>query len=83
MVIRFLLIVVLVMFFGRALWRLVEGIAEGASSGSRSLPNRGVRMVRDPVCGTYVVPSRALSSGQGETTTYFCSEECRAKFRKT
>jgi YHS domain-containing protein len=39
-------------------------------------------MVRDPICGTFVVPERAvaLSAGGGQRL-YFCSTECRDKYR--
>jgi len=47
-----------------------------SSAGSQK---RGV-LVRDPVCGTYVEPSHALSARTGQATTYFCSERCRREF---
>ena len=40
----------------------------------------GRRLVRDPVCGTFVAPSRALSARAGSTVHYFCSERCRKAF---
>jgi uncharacterized protein len=37
-------------------------------------------MVQDPVCGTWVPFSQAVTlAGKGETL-YFCSGECREKF---
>ncbi len=39
-----------------------------------------MRLVRDPVCGTYLQASRALSSRTGAKVFYFCSEECRKAF---
>ena len=80
---RVLLIILLVMFLGRAILRLVLGIVEGASGeagAGRSLA-RGVRMARDPVCGTFVVPSSALTAGDGTGMAYFCSEKCRAAYQ--
>ena len=38
-------------------------------------------MVRDPVCGIYVVPDRALSLAHGSGPVYFCSADCRDKYR--
>jgi YHS domain-containing protein len=38
-------------------------------------------MVRDPICGTYVVPERAVSIRDGRQAVYFCSEACRDKYR--
>jgi YHS domain-containing protein len=39
-------------------------------------------MQRDPVCGTFVVPERAIAlSGSRGERLYFCSIECRDKYR--
>jgi YHS domain-containing protein len=85
-VIRLLLIVLLVLFVGRALWRLLSGVVEGAtaagSRGSRT-PERGTRMVRDPICGTFVVQSRALSADSRGETAWFCSDDCRRTWQVT
>jgi len=40
---------------------------------SRSLPDE---LVKDPVCQTYVVKSRAIRRGDAGQVRYFCSEEC-------
>jgi uncharacterized protein len=40
-------------------------------------------MVQDPVCGTWVPAGQALSLPAGKETRYFCSEECRDKFRQS
>lgn len=37
-------------------------------------------LVKDPVCGTYVVRSRAVSRGAADDTRYFCSAECAGRF---
>jgi uncharacterized protein len=39
-------------------------------------------MVQDPVCGTWVPAGQALSLPGEKETRYFCSEECRDKFRQ-
>jgi YHS domain-containing protein len=36
---------------------------------------------KDPVCGTYLAPSSAVQKTVGGVTYYFCSKECRDKFR--
>jgi YHS domain-containing protein len=36
---------------------------------------------KDPVCGTYLAASSAVQKTVGGTTYYFCSTECRDKFR--
>ena len=42
---------------------------------------RAVQMVRDPVCGTFVVPERAVSIADGHARVYFCSDSCRDAYR--
>jgi YHS domain-containing protein len=41
------------------------------------------RMEKDPICGTYVDIASSLSLTKGEDIRYFCSEECRKKFKQT
>jgi uncharacterized protein len=75
--------IVLLILVVRMLWRLLSGIVEGAAglpAGRRR--DTAVPLVRDPVCGTYVVRSRALTAGSGASLQYFCSERCRAEYRK-
>jgi len=36
--------------------------------------------VKDPVCGTYIVRSRAVSRTAGDGFRYFCSAECAGRF---
>jgi YHS domain-containing protein len=38
--------------------------------------------VKDPVCQTYVVMSRAIRSEVGGATVHFCSRECRDKYAR-
>jgi YHS domain-containing protein len=56
-----------------------------AASGPRE--GRGepapTKLVRDPVCGTFVPQRESLSLTVRGATHYFCSEQCRANFRKT
>ena len=87
MLTRLALFVILAFFIGRALWRLLDGIIEGATGGSRGgrghVPQRGVQMVRDPVCGTFLLPDRALTLVDGRMQVFFCSDACRDKYRRT
>ena len=75
-----LLRLLLVWFIVRSVLRLVRGIAEGLQAPPSARPPQAVPLVRDPVCGTYVVPSQALSAGTGSGTRYFCSENCRRSY---
>ena len=82
---RIVLFVILSVFLARAFWRLVDGVMEGLSAGpaGRNISNvrSGVQMARDPVCGTYVVPDRAVAITDGRRQIFFCSTACRDKYR--
>jgi uncharacterized protein len=80
--VRLIIFLLLVYFIARAVWRLVHGIAEGMSAPRDPQSPSAVALVRDPVCGTYVVPSRALTSGSGNDLRFFCSERCRQAWVK-
>jgi YHS domain-containing protein len=84
---RFALLAVLLLVAAWAFWRLTDGVIEALGGTSRRRV-RGrektspVRLVRDPVCGTWVSPRDARSTHVGASTHYFCSEDCRQKFSK-
>ena len=83
---RFILIFILLTIAARMFWRLVDGIIEGATGQSRSTRSGrtsapGVAMVRDPVCGTFVLPDRAITLVDGRQRIYFCSDRCRDTYR--
>jgi uncharacterized protein len=85
---RLLLVLVLCIVVARMFWRVVDGIIEGATGRSRAsrsrrpeVPSQGVQMVRDPVCGTFVVPDSALTVVDGRARLYFCSTTCRDRYR--
>ena len=78
---------VLMLVIARSFWRLVGGVIDGLG-GTRTTrvpeqhePDRGVPMARDPVCGTFVLPERAVSLSDGRQHVYFCSTACRDKYR--
>jgi YHS domain-containing protein len=79
---RFILLALLFIVIARIFWRFVDVVIAASRTpgeGGGSAP--AVKLVRDPVCGTFVAPRAALSATANGTTHYFCSEECRAKFR--
>lgn len=41
----------------------------------------GGELKRDPVCGTFISTATALQKKTGGEIHYFCSEECRRKFK--
>ena len=79
---RLVLLPLLYLLIVRAVWRLLGGVIEGiAGRRPDSAAARGVHMVRDPVCGTFIVPSRAVAISDGRTRLFFCSTGCRDKYR--
>jgi YHS domain-containing protein len=44
--------------------------------------NQRDELVKDPVCQTYVVLSRAVTEEVDGTVTHFCSRECAARFAR-
>ena len=84
-IIRFALILLLILLVVRAGWRLLEGVVQGAvgPGGRRGrVPQAGTKMVKDPVCGTCVVQSKALSASSGGETAWFCSSECQQAWQR-
>ena|ERR1019366_8732716 len=87
-----LLLIVLAVFGARACWRIIGGIMEGLSGRPAAptgrarggVPQQGVQMARDPVCGTYVVPDRAVTLNDfpgGSGRVFFCSTACRDQYQ--
>ena len=67
---------------------ILQGFANlfGSAKPSPSQPGRkvvpaGGELKKDPVCGTFISASTALQKKVGGETYYFCSEDCRSKFR--
>ena len=79
---RFLLLAILLLLVAWAFWRLVDGVIE-AFGGLPAKKNKAMKLVRDPVCGTWVAPHNSLGLRSGDVTHYFCSDRCRDAFRKT
>jgi YHS domain-containing protein len=85
MPLRLILFLVLGIIVARAFWRLVDGIVAGVSGrpldGSRNVAQHRVQMVRDPVCGTFILPDRALVLSVAGNRVFFCSDACRDEYR--
>ena len=76
---RLLEIIVLLLVL-RAAWRMIGSVIKVSAGARRTTASgepRAVKLVRDPVCGTYVSPDSAISDG----SEYFCSEKCRNEYR--
>jgi YHS domain-containing protein len=76
--VRVILFTLLIALLVRAAGRLFRGIVEGAPGRL----TRGTKMVKDPVCGTYVVQSKALTASRGSETAFFCSPECQHAWQR-
>jgi YHS domain-containing protein len=83
-VIRYLLIAIVIVLLARAFWRLIDGIMDAAGGPTRRrAKSPAVKLVRDPICGTYVAPGTSRSLTARGATHYFCSEHCQAEFERT
>jgi hypothetical protein len=84
---RFFLLIILFIVIARNFWRFVDGVVSGATGSSAQGGKRAsktpvaVKMSQCPVCGTYVVPGKAISVMSGGTPLYFDSEKCRAEYQ--
>ena len=56
--------------------------ARPSSEKDRQSKSKG-KLMKDPICGTYVTPNESPSITAGSETFYFCSEDCRDKFLAT
>jgi hypothetical protein len=87
---RFFLLLILFVVIAKMFWRFIDGVVSGAMGGAphggkRAAPRGGppasVKMSQCPVCGTYVVPGKAISIVSGGTPLYFDTEKCRAEYQ--
>ena len=84
---RFILLLLLFVTIARTFWRFVDAIVRGAGGSASSAGSRrsnvptAVRMQQCPVCGTYVVPGKAISIVSSGSPVYFDSEKCRAEYQ--
>jgi YHS domain-containing protein len=77
---RALLELIVIVLVIRAVWRMIGSMVAVSGRPRRSTTAgepRPVKLVRDPVCGTYVSRDSALSDG----TNHFCSAQCRDENR--
>ncbi|MGB9618101.1 MAG: YHS domain-containing protein [Desulfomonilaceae bacterium] len=83
MILRLILFLIFVYFGIKTVLTIVRYVKSGRSEdphicGVRKAPLN--EMVRDPICGTYIVKEEALSLRTREGVKYFCSQECKQKF---
>jgi YHS domain-containing protein len=82
-ILLFLIVLRLVLRFVAGLLQGLQGAPPRAATRGRTARDAAaVSLVRDPVCGTYVVRSRALTSVSNGSTVHFCSDACRRQFER-
>jgi YHS domain-containing protein len=84
----YLIASVLVISVVRSIVRIVlKGFADlfhppaPAQTGPRTPVPAGGELKKDPVCGTFISTSTAIQKRAGGEVYYFCSAECRDKFK--
>jgi YHS domain-containing protein len=55
--------------------------SSASSSTASSSTTSGGELKKDPVCGTFISTATAFQKYAGGQTYYFCSTECRDKFK--
>jgi hypothetical protein len=79
---RVILLLILIVLVARTFWRVIDGLVDGFSGRrTTSEPSRSTRLVRDPVCGTWVLPKNDMSLMEGRQQVFFCSAACRDHYR--
>ena len=65
-----------------ALYKLLSNLIKDTRTGRGDEPADGkiAELVRDPQCGTYVLPEQGFSVRLAGQVHHFCSEECRNRF---
>jgi hypothetical protein len=66
----------IILWVAVALVLLLPLLRRVLSASPRPRPSLPDELVKDPVCQTYVVKSRAIRRGDAGQVRYFCSEEC-------
>ncbi len=83
MLARVILYIIVVAVLVRAVRRFLAGLAiglQGPRPATRPKIDEGVKMARDPVCGTFVIPANALAVRDLQGLHHFCSPKCRDAF---
>ncbi len=86
-ILRFLLLLGIGYFLYKVLWK-GEGLGFFKSKTKKKRthlyksPKVIEEMKKDPICGTYIPENQAIKYRRMSTTYYFCSEECKQKFKE-
>ena len=85
---RFIVLPVVLFYVVRGLLRsIIEGFRStpGPQTTAKQPPTlqSGGELRKDPVCGTYVSTTAGITRKVNGEVLYFCSKECRDKYRAT
>jgi YHS domain-containing protein len=72
--------VILLLILGVVVALILPLLRRPASSTRRRPSALDDELVKDPVCQTYVVRSRAVSGGGAAGAPYFCSSDCARRY---
>jgi YHS domain-containing protein len=77
---RGLLLLAVLVVLVAALWPLAKSALDRLGRPRLGGAESRDELVKDPVCGTYVVRSRAIRDEAGGRSVYFCSPRCAERF---
>jgi YHS domain-containing protein len=77
---RGLFLLGLIMVLVVVLWSVAKSALERLGRARLEEPGTHDELVKDPVCGTYIVRSRAIRDESGGRSVYFCGPRCAAQF---
>jgi YHS domain-containing protein len=81
-IVRLLLVLTVGYILYKVLWK-GEPLFRVKRRQAKSHPQKPLEeMKKDPICGTYIPENQALKYRVGGETHYFCSEECKNKYRQ-
>jgi len=80
--IRLLLLVIVGFLVYSVVVALLRGLGRRPTAPAHEKSAEGETMVKDPVCGTYLPRSDALTGTVSGETRYYCSQECRERDRQ-
>jgi YHS domain-containing protein len=76
-ILNLVLIAIVIAVLYKYLWKTSSG-KDKKFQGKSNFPLEA--MHRDPICGTYIPESQAISLKVKQDTIYFCSEKCKTQF---
>ena len=83
--ILYLIAIVLIISLLRSVLGIIakgfSGLTNPQTPSQRPAAPSGGELKKDPVCGTFISASTSIHRKVGDTTYYFCSPECRDKFK--